>query len=97
MSDEALAIIDKLADERDRLEFFKHVIELGLCEVIESASRIHRDYVNHTIAGQTKDYRLGRSLLFQVDDPTPENDTPPSQQPAGSSAHDPMMGLRPRK
>jgi hypothetical protein len=42
-------------------------------DLIENAIRMNRDYLNHTLAGQTKDFRQGRAV-FRVDDP--ENTSP---------------------
>ncbi|HEV3331128.1 MAG TPA: hypothetical protein VG096_09120 [Bryobacteraceae bacterium] len=50
------------------MEFAKVGLELGIGDLIENAIRMNRDYLNHTIAGQTKDYRQGRAVL-RVDDP----------------------------
>ena len=66
VSDKAMALIDELRDQEPREKFFRELIELGLCELIESATRMNRDYLMHVIAGQSKDsYRHIRAYQHQ--------------------------------
>ena len=74
VSDTALPILDKLRDSMSRDQFFRHALELGLCEILEATTRMHRDYVTHKLAGNTLDYKQGRAALFSVSDP--DNATP---------------------
>jgi hypothetical protein len=68
ISDHLLPLIDNVRDPITREEFFRKALELGIADLIENAIRMNRDYLNHTFAGQTKDYRQGRAVL-RVDDP----------------------------
>jgi hypothetical protein len=81
LSEKGLALIDELRDSRTREEFFRQVLELGLCELVETTTRMHRDYLTHTMAGDTKDYRQGRAALFQIDEPKASEKKPPSGKP----------------
>lgn len=63
-----LTLLDEMRGGRPREDLLRQAIELGLCELLESVARIHRDYTTHVIAGQTKDYRLARNALFSVDE-----------------------------
>jgi hypothetical protein len=74
VSDAALPILDKLRDSMSREQFFRHALELGLCEILEATTRMHRDYVAHKLAGNTLDYKQGRAALLSVSDP--DNATP---------------------
>jgi hypothetical protein len=69
VSDMTLALIDELRDSRTREDLLRQVMQLGLCELIESTARTHRDYMSHVIAGHTKDYRQARQKLFGVEEP----------------------------
>jgi len=68
VSDSVLPLVDAMRDGVSREDFFRKAMELGLGELIEAAVRMNRDYLTHTLTGQTKDYRLGRAVL-RVDDP----------------------------
>ena len=69
VSDMTLELIEQLRAGRSREAMLRHVMELGFCELIEAATRTHRDYTAHIIAGQTKDYRQARHKLFAVEEP----------------------------
>lgn len=66
---DALSVFDKLRDRITRDQFFRHALELGLCEIVENMTRLHRDYTTHLLSGNTHDYKQGRAKLFRVDDP----------------------------
>ncbi len=89
LSPKALAIIDELRGDRSREQIFRQVIQLGLCELIERAAQMDRDYLTHEIAGETMDYKQGRRALFQVDAPKTEKsagdrpDPTPNHVPRG--------------
>jgi hypothetical protein len=68
LSDNLVPVIDSVRDKITREDFFRAALEIGIGDLIENAIRMHRDYLNHTITGQTKDYRQGRALLC-VSDP----------------------------
>lgn len=75
LSDEAVAIYDKLRGDIPREKFFRRALELGLCDVMETCSRMSRDYIGHSITGDNFDYKQARLALFSVqnpDDATPE-------------------------
>ena len=74
VSDAALPIYDKLRDSMSREQFFRHALELGLCEILEATTRLQRDYVTHVLSGNTRDYKQGRAALLSVSDP--DNATP---------------------
>jgi hypothetical protein len=66
---DALPIVDKLRDSISREQFFRYALELGLCEILESATRVHRDMALSLLAGTTFDYKQARTALFHVGDP----------------------------
>lgn len=72
ISDHLLPLIEQVRDPLTRDDFFRKALELGIGDLIESAIRMNRDYLNHTIAGQNKDFRQGRAVL-RVDDPENAN------------------------
>ena len=72
VSTTTLTLLDEMRGGRPREDLLRQAIELGLCELLESVARTHRDYTTHVIAGQTKDYRLARNALFSVDEPKGE-------------------------
>jgi hypothetical protein len=74
VSDAALPILDKLRDSMSRDQFFRHALELGLCEILEDATRMQRDHLTRILAGNTNDYKQGRAALLSVSDP--DNATP---------------------
>ena len=78
VSDAALPIYDKLRDSMSREQFFRHALELGLCEILEATMRVQRDYVTHVLAGNTLDYKQGRAALLSVSDP--DNAAPESRK-----------------
>lgn len=94
INDKALALIDELRDSASRENFLIQVLELGLCELIENTARMHRDYLTHRMAGETKDYRQGRTALFQLGEPQPQQQPPPKS--SNGSAPDPTPNHVPR-
>ena len=72
VSTPTLTFLDEMRGGRPREDLLRQAMELGLCELLESVARTHRDYTSHVIAGQTKDYKLARNMLFSVDEPKPE-------------------------
>jgi hypothetical protein len=97
ISETGLAIIDAMRGDRERDEFLRHVIELGLCEVMESAARTARDYTTSAVMGETRDYRDARKQIFGIDEPTeppavtePESPPlPPTTPPTPPNGADP--------
>ena len=73
VNDSLVPLIDNIRDAVTREDFFRKALELGIGDLIENAIRMNRDYLNHALSGQTKDYRQGRAVL-RVDDP--ENTNP---------------------
>ena len=69
VSTPTLTFLDEMRGGRPREDLLRQAMELGLCELLESVARTHRDYTTHAIAGQTKDYRLARNALFSVEEP----------------------------
>jgi hypothetical protein len=65
----AFPILEKIRDGMTSDQFFRNALELGLCELMESMSRMHRDMTLHFLAGNTMDYKQGRAVLFRVSDP----------------------------
>jgi hypothetical protein len=76
VSTTTLTLLDEMRGGRPREDLLRQAIELGLCELLESVARTHRDYTTHVVAGQTKDYKLARNTLFSVDEAHAES--PPS-------------------
>ena len=72
VSTTTLKLIDEIRGGRSREDLFRQALELGLCELVESVARVHRDYTTHVIAGQTKDYKQARNTLFSIEEPKPE-------------------------
>lgn len=76
VSTTTLTFLDEMRGGRTLDDLLRQAIELGLCELLESVARTHRDYTVHIVAGQTKDYKLARNTLFSVEEPHAES--PPS-------------------
>jgi hypothetical protein len=76
ISDDLLPLLDGVRDQMSRDDLFRKAIELGIGDLIENAFRMNRDYLNHRLAGDSKDYRQARAMLCVGE---PEKVTPQTE------------------
>ena len=63
IDDLTLAVIDRLRDRVSREEFFRRMIEYGLCTTLEELARLRRDYAAQDTSHKTALFQKGRDLL----------------------------------
>lgn len=63
VDDLALAWVDKLRDRMSREEFFRRMMQAGLCNALEELARTTRDHAALEMSQATGGFQQGRGLL----------------------------------
>jgi hypothetical protein len=100
ISDATLGLIDAVRLSRSREEVIRQLIELGLCEVLETTARTHRESTMHSTLGLTRDLAIARNNLLAVkavDDATTQNEPGAEEPPVGQARrHETMHSITQR-